>query len=165
SRVAAPAPPVAPPAAPLFGAFGDVGQERHLSRALHRLRDLDLMPPARAGDPPAADLPLLGDVAAELVDVLVVDLGDLLLAEEAVATLDRGGGAGALPLWSPLPRHQNGMSSSVLDGKSALSAVAPAGTNWLPPSTPSPRPPRNWTLSAMICTAWRFEPSCAAHSR
>src|SRR5690242_11988067 len=126
------------------------------------------MTPARAGDAPAADLPLLGDVAAELVDVLVVDLGDLLLAEEAVATLDRGGGTGAFPLWGPLSRHQNGMSSSVLDGKSALSAAAPAGTNWLPApraSGSSPRPPRNWTLSAMICTAWRFEPSCASHSR
>src|SRR6185437_16035233 len=41
-----------------------------------------------AGDAAAADLPLLGDVTAQLVDVLVVDLRDLVFAEEAVAALD-----------------------------------------------------------------------------
>src|SRR6516164_366462 len=43
-----------------------------------------------------------------------------------------------------------------------------AGTNWLPPppsSPPSPRPPRNWTLSATISTDSRLPPSCACHSR
>src|SRR5437868_14979425 len=53
--------------------------------------------------------------------------------------------------------------------KSALdSAAAAAGTNWLlPPPPPSPpsRLPRNWTLSAMISTAWRLVPSCASDSR
>jgi hypothetical protein len=59
------------------------------------------------------------------------------------------------------------MSSSAAAGpKSLVSAVAAAGTYWLPPpSSPSPRPPRNWTLSATISTASRFEPSCACHSR
>src|SRR5207249_4688706 len=60
------------------------------------------------------------------------------------------------------------MSSSAVAGKSALSCcAAPAGTNWLlPPPSPSPRLPRNWTLSAMICTACRLpEPSVASHSR
>ena len=39
----------------------------------------------------------------------------------------------------------------------------------LPPPPPPPglseREPRNWTMSAMISTAWRFDPSCASHSR
>src|SRR5215204_7436668 len=38
------------------------------------------------------------------------------------------------------------------------------GMYWDCPS-PSLRPPRNWTDSAMISTAWRFVPSCASHSR
>src|SRR5215467_10918391 len=138
-------------------ALRDVGQKGHLARALDCLRDLHLMAPARAGDPAAADLPLLGDVPPQLVHVLVVDLGDLLLAEVAIAALDRAcGTAGPLPLLLSLARHQNGMSSSVAAGKSAFdSDPAPAGTNWLPPPKsppPSPRPPRNWTDSAMICT-------------
>ena len=69
----------------------DVRQERHLARALHRDRDLALVAPARAGDAAVADLALLGDVAPELVDVLVVDLVDLVLAEEAGLALDRPG--------------------------------------------------------------------------
>jgi len=61
------------------------------------------------------------------------------------------------------------MSSSVEAGKSALdSEPAPAGTNWLapPPPSPSPRLPRNWTLSATISTDSRLPPpSFASHSR
>src|SRR5207248_140175 len=45
------------------------------------------VPAARAGDPPRADLALLRDVAAELVDVLPVDLVDLVLAEVAALAL------------------------------------------------------------------------------
>src|SRR5581483_5749804 len=62
----------------------------------------------RARDAAAADLPLLGDVAAQLVDVLVVDLRDLLLAEEAVAALDlpcRAAGPPALLLLTLLSSH------------------------------------------------------------
>src|ERR1043166_2503896 len=70
---------------------GDVRQQGHLTRALHRHRDLALVPAARARDAAVADLPLLGDVAAQLVDVLVVDLVDLVLAEEAGLALDRAG--------------------------------------------------------------------------
>src|SRR5439155_9198737 len=66
-----------------------VRQQRHLACALDRDRDLALVPAARAGDPAVADLALLGDVAAQLVDVLVVDLVDLVLAEEAGLPLDR----------------------------------------------------------------------------
>src|SRR5438477_10934409 len=121
------------------------------------------MPAARARDAPRADLPLLGDVAAQLVGVLVVDLLDLLLAEIAAALPDRTGRTRALtsrlPVAVPLLssaslRHQKGMSSSV-EPKSSLPVVAAAGTNWRsPPSPPpSPRLPRNCTVSAMISTA------------
>src|SRR5438876_4141576 len=86
------------PGGPLIG---HVRQERHLARTLDRDRDLHLVAPARAGDAAAADLALLRDVAPELVDVLVVDLGDLVLAEEAVPALDRTcRAAGTLPLLS-----------------------------------------------------------------
>src|SRR5437763_750775 len=129
------------------------------------------MAPARARDPAAADLPLLGDVPPQLRHVLVVDLRDLLLAEVAIAPLDRpcrAAGPLALLLLS-LARHQNGMSSSVAAGKSAVdSAPAPAGTNWLPPPKsppPSPRLPRNCTDSATISTDSRLPPSCPCHSR
>src|SRR5437868_5880441 len=69
-------------------ALGDVREQRHLTRPLHGGRHLHLVPAARARDAAAADLALLGDVAAQLGDVLVVDLRDLLLAEEAVAAPD-----------------------------------------------------------------------------
>src|SRR6476469_9063407 len=82
-------------------ALGDVGQQRHFPRALDRDRDLPLVPPAGAGDPARADLPLLGDVAAQLIGVLPVDLHDLVPAEQAVLLPDRaGGGAAAAALLS-----------------------------------------------------------------
>src|ERR671930_841131 len=59
----------------------DVREERHLAGALHGDGDLPLVAAARAGDAARADLPLLRDVAPELVVVLVVDLLDLVLAE------------------------------------------------------------------------------------
>src|SRR5437588_302676 len=77
-------------------AVRDVGQQRHLTCTLDRDRDLALVPPARAGDAPRADLALLRDVAPQLVRVLVVDLGDLLLAEVTAALADRPGCAGTL---------------------------------------------------------------------
>ena len=61
----------------VVAALGHVRQQRHLARPLHRDRDLALVAAARAADPARADLPLLGDVAPELADVLVVDLVDL----------------------------------------------------------------------------------------
>src|SRR4029079_14900060 len=87
---------VTPPAAALLAALGDIRQQRHLARPLDGGRHLHLVPAAGAGDAAAADLALLGDVAAQLGDVLVVDLRDVLLAEEAVAALD-------LPLWAAGP--------------------------------------------------------------
>src|SRR5262249_46087760 len=74
---------VAAPAGPLLAALGDVWQKRHLAGALDRHRDLALVAPAGAADAARPDLAALGDVAAKLADVLVVDLVDLRLAEEA----------------------------------------------------------------------------------
>src|ERR1022692_1567403 len=87
-------------------ALGDVRQQGHLAGPLHRLGDLHLVTPARAGDAAAADLPLLGDVPAQPVDVLVVDVRDLVLAEEAIAPLDLAcRPAGTLPLLCSLSWH------------------------------------------------------------
>src|SRR6266545_3635574 len=117
----------------LLAAVRDVRQERHLTRALDRDRDLPLMPPARAGDAARPDLSLLRDVAAQLVGVLVVDLLDLLLAEVAATLPDRAGGtrplAAGLPVsvsLSSARRHQNGISSSAEPLKSSFPAVAAA---------------------------------------
>src|SRR6266576_5359843 len=162
---------VSPAVRPLLAPLRDVRQERHLARPLHRDGDLPLVAPAGSGDPPGADLSLLGDVAAELVGVFPIDLLDFVSAEPAVLLPDRAGSRAAAPaLLLPvlLLCHQKGMSSSAPAAKSAFSvcAAAPAGTNcgWPPPS-PSLRLPRNWTLSAIISTACRFVPSCASHSR
>src|SRR4249919_2731552 len=117
-----------------IGLVGRVGEECHLAGPLDRGRNLALVPPAGAGDPPRADLALLRDVASELVHVLVVDLFDLLAAEVAVALADRPArGRATLALLSLVSSlgHQNGMSSSDAVPKSALSAgaAAPLGTN------------------------------------
>src|SRR5215210_7544143 len=57
------------------------------------------MTPARAGHAAVADLALLRDVAAQLRRVLVVDLVDLVLAEEAgLAPASRRRGARPLPI-------------------------------------------------------------------
>src|SRR4029453_963515 len=148
---------------------GGVRQQRHLARALYGDGDLPLVAPAGAGDPAGADFPLLGDEPPELVRVLVVDLVDLVAAELAGPPLDWPGGraaASAALLSSPRFGHQKGMSSSVAeDEKSAFSCWAPVGTNCRSPPSPSPRPPMNWTWSAMISTACRLVPSCASPSR
>src|SRR5437588_8953386 len=158
----------------LLATVGHVREQRHLTRTLDRNRDLSLMAPARTRDAPRPDLALLGDVTTQLVRVLVVDLLDLLLAEVAAALADRARGARPLTAGLAVPVsvssarwHQNGMSSSAEPPKSSLPAVAAAGTNWrsLSPPPPPSRLPRNWTLSAMISTAWRLVPSCASHSR
>src|ERR1700751_4295991 len=105
----APISAVAPAAAALLGPFRDVRQQRHLTGTLDRRCHLHLVPAAGTGDAAAADLALLGDVAAQLVDVLVVDLRDVLLAEEAVAASDRprraAGPLALLLLLSPLSGH------------------------------------------------------------
>src|SRR6266508_7001095 len=67
----------------LIALVGNVRQQRHLACALHCYCNLPLVAAAGAGDPARADLALLGDVPPQLVEVLVVDLVDLLLAEVA----------------------------------------------------------------------------------
>src|SRR5207237_1037712 len=76
----------------LLTTFRDVGKQCHLARAFDRDRDLTLMAAARARNPAGADLAALGDVPAQLIDVLVVDLVDLVLAEEAGLPSDRARG-------------------------------------------------------------------------
>src|SRR5205814_5923301 len=97
SAVLAIAPAAAPAALAIVRTLGDVREERHLTGPLHRGRDLHLMAPARTGDAAAADLALLRDVPPELVDVLVVDLGDLVLAEETVPPPDLASGPAGAP--------------------------------------------------------------------
>ena len=53
------------PGAVVAAALVHVGQQRQLARALDGARDLDLVAPARARDPPRADLALLGDELAQ----------------------------------------------------------------------------------------------------
>src|SRR5207245_4439530 len=84
-----------------LAAFRDVRQKRHLSCALDGDGHLPLVPPARAGDAPGADLAPLRDVPAQLVHVLVIDLVDLVLAEEARLPPDPTGGL-ARPLTAGL---------------------------------------------------------------
>src|SRR5271170_3880634 len=71
---------VAPAAARrvLATALVHIRQQRQLARALDGAGDLALMAPAGAGDPPRADLALLGDELLKRADVLVVDLLDLV---------------------------------------------------------------------------------------
>src|SRR6266498_1395731 len=59
------------------------------------------------------------------------------------------------------------MSSSAAEEPKSASdcAVAEAGTYCGSPPPVSPLLPRNCTVSAITSTAWRFEPSCASHSR
>src|SRR5438270_1527576 len=68
------------PRAVVAPALVDVRQQRELASALDSARDLDLVTAARAGDPPRADLALLGDELAQRRDVLVVDLLDFVAA-------------------------------------------------------------------------------------
>src|SRR6188508_2124689 len=63
--------------------LGHIRKQRHLPRTLDGDCDLPLMPSTRSGHPGRTDLAPLGDVAPQLVDVLVVDLAHLVLAEEA----------------------------------------------------------------------------------
>src|SRR6185312_10868421 len=60
--------------------LGDVRQQRKLPGALDGTGHLALMPAARSGDPPRADLASVGDEPAEQAEVLVVDLLHLVAA-------------------------------------------------------------------------------------
>jgi hypothetical protein len=58
-------------------------QEREETRALHRGRELALIARLRAGDAARHDLAGLGDVLAQRVEILVIDLDDALGREAA----------------------------------------------------------------------------------
>src|SRR4051795_7945378 len=60
-----------------------VGQQRHLAAVLHCDGDVALMLRAVARHPTRADLAAVGDELAQKRRVLVVDVGRLLLAEDA----------------------------------------------------------------------------------
>ena len=63
-------------------ALRHIREQRHLACSLDRDRKLTLVPAARSAHPTRPDLPSVGRVPAELIDVLVVDLSHLVLAEE-----------------------------------------------------------------------------------
>jgi hypothetical protein len=60
-----------------------VRQERKKARALHRGRKLALIARLRAGDAARHDLAGFGDVLAQRVEILVIDLDDALGREAA----------------------------------------------------------------------------------
>src|SRR5437764_11883672 len=60
-----------------------VRQQRHLAGVLDRRRDITLVLGAVARHPTGADLAPVGDELPQQRGVLVVDVGDLLLAEQA----------------------------------------------------------------------------------
>src|SRR3954454_16507759 len=61
----------------------DVREQTELARPLHRAGELALMPAAAAGHAGGADLALLGELAADATEVLVVDDVDLVPAIRA----------------------------------------------------------------------------------
>src|SRR4051795_1153788 len=61
----------------------DVREQTELARPLHRAGELALMPAAAAGHAGGADLALLGELAADAAEVLVVDDIDLVPAIRA----------------------------------------------------------------------------------
>ena len=58
---------------PAPSALSDVRQQGDFARPLHRHRELALVTAGKSGDPTAAGLPLVGEEAAQQVQVLVVD--------------------------------------------------------------------------------------------
>src|SRR3712207_2891974 len=79
-----------------------VGQQRHLAGALDGRGGLALVLRAEARNPSRADLAAVRDEPAQHVIVLVVDVGDVLLAEDARLALYRTAPAGRS---SPFPTH------------------------------------------------------------
>src|SRR5262249_36388455 len=60
-----------------------VGQQRHLASVLDRGGDIALVLGAVSGHPAGADFAAVGDELAQQRRVLVVDVGEFLLAEQA----------------------------------------------------------------------------------
>src|SRR5262249_30872824 len=148
----------------------DVGQQRNLTGPLDGDGDLPLMPTARAGDAAVAALAPLGGVVPQLVGGLVVHplhLFPFVVAAFVAPLGGAGGGCGGggvgARVFPDLGREPPRRGFRPPRGgeerrNPPLCAPALAGTNEPPPPPPpseSPRPPRNWTLSATISTAWR----------
>src|SRR5438067_2068050 len=106
-----------------------VGEQRHLTRVLDRGRDVALVLRAVAGDPPGPDLVPVGDELAQQRRVLVIDVGDLLLAEQAHLLLGLAywclGHRGA-PLQSPASAGMVGFLGSDQNGGSSVTPPSPA---------------------------------------
>src|SRR6185312_6277658 len=126
SAALVPVPAVAAaPRSVLATALVDIRQQRKLTGPLDRTGDLHLVAPARAGDPPRADLALLGDELPQRDNVLVVDLLDLILA--VLAGLAPAA-AGSAPLVTPANRlaatprlgHQDSPWTRVRPGRAVL---------------------------------------------
>ena len=62
---------------------GNVGKKCHLASSLNSYRKLSLMKSAVAGNTSGEDLSSLGNELSELCYVLVIDLGYLVLTEDA----------------------------------------------------------------------------------
>jgi hypothetical protein len=74
---------IATATARVIAAFGYVGQQCELTRALDGARDLALMTTAGSGDPTRTDFPAIGDEPAQGRNIFVVDLLDLVPAVRA----------------------------------------------------------------------------------
>jgi DNA invertase Pin-like site-specific DNA recombinase len=66
----------------------DIGEQRHLPRSFDRDRDEALVSATGAGHPARPDLSSLGEVAAKLGDVLVVNVAQVVLAEQTRLPLE-----------------------------------------------------------------------------
>ena len=62
---------------------GNVGKKCHLASSLNSYGELSLVKSASAGNTSGEDLCSLGNKLSELSNVLVIDLGYLVLAEDA----------------------------------------------------------------------------------
>ena len=62
---------------------GNVGKKCHLACSLDSSSELSLVKSASAGNTSGEDLSALGDELSELCNILVVDLVNLILAEDA----------------------------------------------------------------------------------
>jgi len=77
--------------------FGGVGQEGQMARSLDRQGQTPLMAGTRAGPASRLDLPLLGDKAAQHIDVLGGHVIDLVDAERtAPAALEAAPSSGSI---------------------------------------------------------------------
>src|ERR671911_1479738 len=111
-----------------------VGQQRHLPGALYRRGRLPLVLRAQARAPAGPHLAAVGDEPPQQVVILVVDVGDVLLAEHARLALRRAPPAGR-PVPSPTHSLPPDLSSRDFGGLGEwLLGVGPGGA--FPPLAP-----------------------------